>query len=171
MPGKYAVRRIGDKVLHRHARRMRRIVIVIVCLAAAGCTSGGSPSSAGVPSAVETTGAPAPSAAASAPASEEAGAAPDELAGTWRRVVFGEEALLTLAGNGYNITRAGNIGSGAIEVVGDQIRFYGSSLCDGEGIYAWTIEEGRLRLTEVQVDPCTGRSEVFLRGTLGRVDP
>lgn len=150
---------------------MRRIVVVIVCLAAAGCASGGSPSSPAVPSAAETTEPPVPSAPASATASDAAGAAPDDLAGTWRRVVFGEEALLTLDGNGYNITRAGNIGSGAIEVIGDQIRFYGSSLCDGEGIYAWTIEDERLRLTEVQEDPCTGRSEVFLRGTLGRVDP
>jgi hypothetical protein len=150
---------------------MRRIVVVIAWLAAAGCASGGSPSSPAVPSAAETTGAPVPSAPASATPSDAAGAAPDELAGTWRRVVFGEEALLTLDGNGYNITRAGNIGSGAIEVIDDQIRFDGSSLCDGEGIYTWTIEDERLRLTEVQEDPCTGRSEVFLRGTLGRVGP
>lgn len=149
---------------------MRRIAIAL-CLAMAGCASGGSASSPAEPSSVATTREASPTPSADASAATGEGAAPAELAGTWRRIVFDEEARLTLDGNGYNITRAGNIGSGSIEVIGDEIRFFNSTICDGEGVYTWTIEDERLRLTEVVEDPCTGRSEVFLRGTLGRVGP
>jgi hypothetical protein len=102
-------------------------------------------------------------------ATPPANAAPAELAGTWRRNLAGVEILLTLEDTGYLIRRGGNMGSGAISVDGDHIAFSGSSLCDGVGTYAWEIDEGRLRLTEIE-EPCTGRSEALVRGTFGRVE-
>lgn len=97
--------------------------------------------------------------------------APDELAGIWRRNVGGELVLLTMDGNGYSIQRGGALGSGRISVGGDRITFSGSNRCDGVGIYMWAIEDGRLRLTELEEDPCSGRTDVFLFGTFGRVEP
>lgn len=151
------------------------MVVLAVLLTACGGASSpptdvrASPSDDGSASATATD-----SAAASATASDRGnggpGAAPAELAGTWRRVVLGETVLLTLDGTGYNIQRAGNFGSGAIEVIGDRIRFFNSTLCDGEGVYTWAFEDDRLRLTEVEEDPCSGRTDVLLRGTFGRVD-
>lgn len=108
-----------------------------------------------------------------ASASDAEGAAPPDLAGTWRRIVQGEEVILTLGGTGYNIQRAGNIGSGSIRVDGSEVRFSASTLCDGTGGYTWALEDGRLRLTEIEAeaDPCSGRTDVLLRGTFGRVEP
>jgi hypothetical protein len=88
----------------------------------------------------------------------------------WRRVVLGEEVHLTLRDTGYHIQRGPAAGSGRISVTGDQIEFFGSNLCDGRGTYTWSFEEERLRLTEID-DPCSGRTDVFLRGTFGRVSP
>ena len=131
------------------------------------------PPSAAQPSAATTDATSLQSSVPSATPSTAEGIAPPELAGTWRRIVLGEEVILTLGGTGYNIQRAGNIGSGSIEVDGTHVRFSGSTLCDGIGGYTWAIEDGRLRLTEIEAeaDPCSGRTDVLLRGTFGRVEP
>jgi hypothetical protein len=129
-----------------------------------------SASSAVATAAADASGGASTAAVESAAASVTEGAAPYEIAGTWRRVVQGEEVLLTLDGTGYNIQRAGELGSGGIFVEGDEIRFLASTRCAETGLYRWNIEEGRLRLTEIEDDPCTGRTDVLLRGTFGRVD-
>jgi hypothetical protein len=160
-------------------RSFRALAALFVALCLAACGEAAAPATDLLPSTGGATasapGSAAASSTASVPASEPAeagpGSAPAELAGTWRRVVQGETVLLTLEGTGYNIQRAGNIGSGQIEVTSDQIRFFDSTLCDGEGVYTWTFEEDRLRLTEIEEDPCSGRTDVLLRGTFGRVDP
>jgi hypothetical protein len=90
------------------------------------------------------------------------------MAGTWRRVVQGKEVLLTLRDTGYRIQRAGEMGSGSIAVEDDVVTFFASSRCDGIGRYTWAIVEERLQLTEIE-DPCSGRTDVLLFGTFGRV--
>ena len=37
---------------------------------------------------------------------------------------------------------------------GDQIRFFGSDLCEGEGTYTWSIDGGVLIFTPEGDDPC-----------------
>jgi hypothetical protein len=77
--------------------------------------------------------------------------------------------ILTLDGTGYRIQRGAESGTGSISVDGDEVEFYGSNMCDGRGTYTWSLEDGRLRFTEVVHDPCD-RTNVLLRGTFGRVD-
>lgn len=171
----YAVRRMVTRPLARHALRMRlrglSIVGPLLAVILTAC-GGQSPSSAAATAAGSaSTGASAAASVASPSASVTQGAAPPEIAGTWRRVVQGEEVLLTLDGTGYNIQRAGELGSGGVFVEGDEIRFLASSRCAETGLYRWTIEEGRLRLSEIEFDPCTGRTDVLLRGTFGPVEP
>jgi hypothetical protein len=152
---------------------MRPLDLLLVAIVVGGCAASGPASGAAegrlspeVPSA-DAAG-PSASPQPSQTPGAGPGSAPAELAGTWRRVVQGDTVLLTLDETGYNISRAGNFGAGRIEVTGDRIRFYDSTLCDGQGIYAWGFEDGRLRLTEVEDDPCSGRTDVLLRGTFGR---
>ncbi len=61
-----------------------------------------------------TTGTPVPTTEVRSTARSADAAAPPELAGTWRRVVQGEEVLLSLRDTGYRIQRAGEMGSGSI---------------------------------------------------------
>lgn len=152
-----------------HARAVisrRRLAAIAVGLLLTACaseaaspTSEASPPRSAEPSATRT----------AEPTATPAAAAPPDLAGTWRRNVQREEVLLTLRDTGYRILRAGEMGSGSIAVDGAVITFFGSSRCAGIGQYRWAIEEGRLRLTEID-DPCSGRTDVLLRGTFGRVD-
>lgn len=115
-----------------------------------------------------TTGTPVPTTEVRSTARSADAAAPPELAGTWRRVVQGEEVLLSLRDTGYRIQRAGEMGSGSITVEGEIVTFFASSRCDGSGRYTWAIVEDRLQLTEID-DPCSGRTDVLLFGTFGRV--
>ena len=145
--------------------------VVGACLLLASCASQVVESSgaAVLPSAASTNRRPSEAASASAPSSADA--APAEIAGTWRRNVRGEVVLLTLQDHGYRIQRGGDVGSGRISVDGDRITFSHSNLCDGVGVYTWAIEDDRLRLTEIEEDPCSGRPDVLLLGTFGRVEP
>jgi hypothetical protein len=86
----------------------------------------------------------------------------------WRRYVKGEEVRLTLRDTGYHIQRGPESGSGRISVTAGQIEFFGGSRCDGRGTYTWSFEEDRLRFVEVD-DPCSGRTDVLLLGTFGRI--
>lgn len=140
------------------------------CLALVACSAEQPVASSATPDATATaTDSAVPSEHPTPPRTPAPDAAPPELAGTWRRNLAGVEILLTFQDTGYLIRRGGNMGSGAISVDGDQIAFSGSSLCDGVGTYTWELDQGRLRLTEVE-EPCTGRSDALLFGTFGRVD-
>jgi hypothetical protein len=99
-----------------------------------------------------------------------AGAAPSDLAGTWRRSFEGAPLLLTLHDTGYFVQAAGGAGAGRIFVEGDRITFSDSNRCEGTGTYTWRIEEERLRFTLLGDDPC-GRVDFLLRATFGRVEP
>jgi len=149
--------------------RARLVVVVLMtaCAAESGATAPPAISPA-LPTA-EATVAPRaePSTAPTTDASSMP--APPDLAGTWRRNLQGEEVLVTLRDTGYRIQRAGEMGSGSISVEDDVITFFGSSRCASVGRYTWAIEDGRLRLTEID-DSCSGRDEVFRLGTFGRVD-
>jgi hypothetical protein len=86
--------------------------------------------------------------------------APAELAGRWKGTkADGETVYLTLIGNQYTIERTrvgfGQV-TGRIDVVGDEITFGGSEVCDTPGTYGWTVVGDTLELAS-QGDPCTGR--------------
>jgi hypothetical protein len=138
-----------------------------VLLAACGPDAAGSPPASTI--------APSPSASVEPTATERpsptvaADAAPPELAGRWRRSVGGVLHILHLRNNGYSVQVTGDSGAGRISVEADRIRFSHSNRCDGIGLYTWSIEDGRLRFTEVEPDPC-GRADFLPRGTWGRVD-
>ena len=138
------------------------LLLVASSLLMACASDGASPS---------TSSAPVTSSVPSETPSHAPDSAPPELAGRWRRNVQGETVILTLDGTGYHIQRGPASGSGRISVAGDEIEFYGSNLCDGDGTYTWSFDDGRLRFTEVVSDPCDGRTVVLLRGTFGRVEP
>jgi hypothetical protein len=71
-----------------------------------------------------------------------------------------DKPVLTITDFKYTIERLG-IGTGSIEVTGDQIRFFGSSLCSGDGVYRWSIEAGTLALAPVGEDPCANRADAI----------
>lgn len=95
---------------------------------------------------------------------------PAELAGTWQRSVGGERVDLSLH-IGYTIQRGGGRGSGRVTVDGNRIEFYASNLCDGTGVYTWSVEGDNLTFTMVGTDPCSGRSEVLVPGSFRRFVP
>jgi hypothetical protein len=68
---------------------------------------------------------------------------------------------LRLHENLYGITRGAGGATGKIAVAGDQITFYASTICDGTGLYSWSISEGKLTFVSVEPDPCGGRAEVL----------
>ena len=143
-------------------------VLMTACAAESGATADRPAISPALPTA-EATVAPRAEPSTAPTTGTSSMPAPPDLAGTWRRNLQGEEVLVTLRDTGYRIQRGGEMGSGSISVEGDVITFFGSSRCASVGRYTWAIEDGRLRLTEID-DPCSGRDEVFRLGTLGRVD-
>ena len=73
-----------------------------------------------------------------------------------------DHVQLSLRGIVYRIYRGGDSASGTISVVGDEITFSGSSLCDGVGTYTWLIEGESLTFTAAEpADPCGGRLPVL----------
>jgi hypothetical protein len=87
--------------------------------------------------------------------------APAELQGRWRTVINdADQPVLTITDFKYTIERLG-MGTGAIEVAGDQIAFFGSNLCSGRGTYRWAIDAGTLTLTAVGPDPCANRADAI----------
>ena len=92
--------------------------------------------------------------------------APAELQGEWTTPSGDPDPVtLTISRSGYQIDRGLGFGHGAIAVDGDQIRFFGSDLCEGEGTYTWSIEGGVLIFTPEGDDPCGGRSVVLINRT------
>ena len=92
--------------------------------------------------------------------------APAELQGDWTTASGDPDPVtLTISRSGYQIHRGGGFGQGAISVDGDQIRFFGSDLCEGEGTYTWLIADGVLTFVPVGHDPCGNRSAVLIDRT------
>ena len=87
--------------------------------------------------------------------------APAELQGRWQTVINdADKPVLTITDFKYTIERLG-IGTGSIEVTGDQIRFFASNLCSGDGIYRWSIEGETLTLASLGADPCANRADAI----------
>ena len=96
--------------------------------------------------------------------------APAELQGRWRTVINdSDQPVLTITDFKYTIERLG-MGTGAIEVNGDQIVFFGSNLCSGRGTYHWSIDAGTLTLTAVGADPCPNRADAIRSRPFSRVE-
>ena len=134
------------------------MVVLALCLTA--CSSPAPAPTAQVtptPAIVATlapTGPPKPTASPRTPA-------PGELQGRWQTVINDtDKPVLTITDFKYTIERLG-MGTGSVEVTGDQIRFFGSSLCSGDGIYRWSIVGGTLTLAPVVADPCANRADAI----------
>jgi hypothetical protein len=96
--------------------------------------------------------------------------APADLQGRWRTVINeSDKPVLTITDFKYTIERLG-IGTGSIEVNGEQIRFFGSNLCSGDGIYRWSIEGGTLTLAPVGADPCANRADAIRNRPFTRME-
>ncbi len=99
-------------------------------------------------------------------------AAPSDLQGRWGTELGGssesETVTLTILEASYQITRGPNQGTGKISVSGDEIEFFGSSLCEGTGTYQWSVQGDTLELAPVRDDPCSGRSVVIVGYTYTR---
>jgi hypothetical protein len=138
---------------------MRRFLglLVVVLAACGGQPPAPSLVATSTPGAVPTpttTPTPKPTASPRTPA-------PAELQGRWRTVISDvDKPVLTITDFKYTIERLG-IGTGSVEVHGDQIAFSGSNLCTGTGLYTWTIEGGTLTLQSVDPDPCANRSDAI----------
>jgi hypothetical protein len=78
---------------------------------------------------------------------------------------------LTLTAGTYRIVRDRNTGTGKIAVTGDAVRFFGSSLCTGDGRYTWRVEGEQLTLTPVQPDECGGRADALVGITYTLIVP
>jgi hypothetical protein len=96
--------------------------------------------------------------------------APAELQGRWRTVINdADQPVLTITDFKYTIERLG-IGTGSIEVTGDQIAFFGSNLCSGRGTYQWSIDAGTLTLMAVGADPCANRADAIRGRPFTRIE-
>ena len=71
-----------------------------------------------------------------------------------------DKPVLTITDFKYTIERLG-MGTGSVEVTGDQIRFFGSNLCSGDGIYTWSIDGETLTLAPVGTDACANRADAI----------
>lgn len=90
-----------------------------------------------------------------------ASAVPRALFGTWRTTLGGQPLSLGITESTYRIVRGSNAADGSVRVDGDQIEFFGSTLCDGTGTYRWTITDGSLSFFPLE-EPCPGRAEALL---------
>lgn len=99
-------------------------------------------------------------------------AVPPELRGVWqtRLVPSGERTELALTERGYTVARGPNAASGSVVLTGADIRFFGGSVCNGNGVYRWSLQGGSLRFTTVSED-CPGRAEVLKDQTYQRIGP
>jgi hypothetical protein len=103
----------------------------------------------------------APASAAPASASPSAASLPAALQGRWRAEIAPSVAILEFTAYGNHTIDWLNVGSGRVEVEGDEITFSGSGdpQCPGSGTYRWSIEGDNLHLEPVGTDPCPFRVE------------
>lgn len=141
----------------RTVRVARRLVILLAAILSA-CTSTTSAASSTRPAIGTSSPAPAPD------------AVPPELRGIWqtRLVPSGERTDLTLTERGYAIARGPNAGSGSVVVTAAEIRFFGGTICSGNGVYRWSLQGSSLRFTTVSED-CPGRAEALKDQTYQRI--
>jgi hypothetical protein len=84
------------------------------------------------------------------------------LFGTWRTTISeGDNVTLRLRDGGYSIARGPAGGTGQMKVADGEAEFFGSNLCDGTGVYRWSIQDEALTFVSVDPDECPGRSEVL----------
>ena len=154
---------------------MRRFALLVLAPAfLVGCATGGPVASTAAPTDVSTlapssTPRPSPSPTPAPSPTPPALPAPPELVGTWRTVIevrSGAQTLspdveLRLQETRYGITRGAGAHPGKISVGGDRITFYASDICDGTGIYRWSLADGKLTFRSVEPDPCGGRADVL----------
>jgi len=143
------------------------MIVFGLCLAAcsgqtAAPTGPATPTAGALPSA-NPTATPKPTASPRTPA-------PAELQGRWRTVINdSDKPVLTITDFKYTIERLGT-GTGSVEVSGDQIRFFGSNLCSGDGIYSWSIAGGTLTLAPAGTDPCANRADAIRNRPFTRLE-
>lgn len=148
----------------------RRMAVLLASLCVAGCAAAdpsaepsvnpGSPS-ASVESSSVPSPSPTPELTASATPMPSESAAPRALFGTWRTTLGGQPLSLGITESTYRIVRGSNAAEGSVRVDGDQIEFFGSSLCGGTGTYRWMITDGSLSFFPLE-EPCPGRAEALL---------
>ena len=140
----------------------RCLATLALALALAACTVQSGPTGnpdTQVPAA--TSQATAIASATAGPTASPRTPAPAALQGRWQTVINdNDKPVLTITDFKYTIERLG-IGTGSIEVHGDQIDFFGSNLCSGTGTYQWSIQGGTLTLTPVGADPCANRADAI----------
>ena len=98
------------------------------------------------------------------------GTVPNELRGAWKTTLAttNESITLTLTDRTYSIKRGLTTGTGNLTLRGSDVIFSASPLCDGEGVYRWSVQSGSLRFVAVSPDPCGGRVEVLQDQTYQR---
>ena len=142
--------------------RMVSGALLVVLLAA--CGSGGA-------SPTDSLASPIATSSTSPVPTQPADDAPAELQGDWTTASDDPDPVtLTISRSGYQIHRGGGFGQGAISVDGKQIRFFGSDLCEGEGTYTWSIDDGVLTFALEGDDPCGNRSVVLVDRTYEPVE-
>ena len=150
------------------ARTPRDLVSIVLVLCLAACSGQAALSSGQVtptPGTLETAG-PTATPKPTAPRIP----APADLQGRWQTVINdADKPVLTLTDFKYTIERLG-IGTGSIRVDGDQIVFFASNLCQGEGTYRWSIEGQTLTLAAVGPDPCPNRADAIRNRPFTRID-
>jgi hypothetical protein len=99
----------------------------------------------------------------SPPGATPAASIPAELLGRWRAETgLGVTILTFMAHGNYTVQPAlPNVGTGRIEVDGDEITFSSrpNPQCPGSGTYRWSIEGDELHLEPVGPDPCSVRAD------------
>jgi hypothetical protein len=84
------------------------------------------------------------------------------LFGEWHTEISADDKVtLTLRDGRYAIRRGPAAGTGSLSATASEAVFANSNLCDGDGVYTWSIEDGALTFTSATSDPCGGRSEVL----------
>jgi hypothetical protein len=138
-------------------------------LVACGDITNPSSSATAPPTATTTAAAPAPlTATTTSPLPPSGGPAPEQLIGTWTRVVStaDEAAAVTFSTNGFRVRDKLGGGNGDIVVNGNEIDFFNVPQCglvlpEGVGRYQWTLRSATLHFAPLNNDPCPVRHDHF----------